>query len=249
MDIHMPVMDGMEASAKITAMGIKTPIVAITANIMANDLELYKASGISDFIGKPFTSHELWECLLRYLSPMNISTIDKASQDSDNEKMQRLLVESFVKNNKETYSEFKKALDAGNIELAYRLVHTLKANAGQIGEKRLQEIAANTESILKEGKNKLTEEQNGILEAELKSVLEKLKYAEVEAPRETLDAKKIREVFEKLDVMLSNRNPECMNLLSDIRSIPGTEELARLVGDFEFKRAIATLSKLRKELG
>jgi hypothetical protein len=46
--------------------------------------------------------------------------------------------------------------------------------------------------------------------------------------------------------MLLNRNPECMNLLGDIRSIPGAEELARQVGDFEFKLAMAELVKLKK---
>jgi len=40
MDIHMPVMDGLEASSKITELGIKTPIVALTANIMSNDMEI-----------------------------------------------------------------------------------------------------------------------------------------------------------------------------------------------------------------
>jgi signal transduction histidine kinase/CheY-like chemotaxis protein len=67
MDIHMPVMDGMEAAVKITELGCKTPIVAMTANIMTNDIEMYKKSGIIDYIGKPFTSQELWKCLSKYV--------------------------------------------------------------------------------------------------------------------------------------------------------------------------------------
>jgi len=71
MDIHMPVMDGLEASAKILELNTGIPIVAITANIMANDLEIYKASGINDYLGKPFTSQELWLCLMKYLTPVD----------------------------------------------------------------------------------------------------------------------------------------------------------------------------------
>jgi PAS domain S-box-containing protein len=67
MDIHMPVMDGLEAASKIKEMGIKTPVVAITANIMSNDIELYKTGGMSDCIGKPFTAKTLWSCLVKYL--------------------------------------------------------------------------------------------------------------------------------------------------------------------------------------
>ena len=69
MDIFMPVMDGIEAASKIMALNTGTPIVAMTANIMSSDVEVYKSSGMPDCIGKPFTSHELWRVLIKYLSP------------------------------------------------------------------------------------------------------------------------------------------------------------------------------------
>jgi PAS domain S-box-containing protein len=77
MDIHMPVMDGIEATQKIREFDSEIPIVAMTANIMAGDTELYKASGMNDCVGKPFTSQELWRCLLKYLTPVeNKQTVD-----------------------------------------------------------------------------------------------------------------------------------------------------------------------------
>ncbi|MDR3012750.1 MAG: response regulator [Chitinispirillales bacterium] len=66
MDIHMPVMNGLEAAAKIIELGVPTPIVALTANIMSSDLELYGQSGMAGHLGKPFTSQELWRCLMKY---------------------------------------------------------------------------------------------------------------------------------------------------------------------------------------
>jgi len=252
MDIHMPVMDGLEASTKMVAMGIKTPIVAVTANIMANNVALYKTNGISDFVDKPFTSQQLWRCLLKYLTPVNYSVVDKHRQAADNEKMQKHLMENFVKNNQNTYSEFKKALETGDIKLAHRLVHTLKSNAGQIGEKQLQAAAAKAEDMLKEEKNLLTQEQSDILEAELKTVLNKLKpflpQANTTSKNENMSNESINKLFDELDIMLVNKNPECMNLLDDIRAIPGTEKLAQLVEDFEFKQGISELSKLRETM-
>jgi signal transduction histidine kinase/CheY-like chemotaxis protein len=241
MDIHMPVMDGLEAASKIVAMGVKTPIIAVTANMMTNDLELYKTSGVSDFVGKPFTSHELWKCLLKYLSPFSFSAIDKNRYAEDYEKMQNHLKQNFAKDNQNKYAEIKNAIDSGDNETACRLIHTLKSNAGQIGEIRLQEAAALVENDLK---------QFDILEAELKLVLEKLSplLELAGAKTETLSKEKIRELIIKLGAMLMNKNPECMNLLSDIRAIPGAEELARQVEDFEFKLAVIELFKLEKRL-
>ena len=71
MDIFMPVMDGLEASSKIIESGVDTPIIATTANIMTNDLCTYKSSGMSDCLGKPFTTQDLWRILTKYLPPTN----------------------------------------------------------------------------------------------------------------------------------------------------------------------------------
>jgi len=71
MDIHMPIMDGLDAADKIISLETATPIIAMTANIMTNDMETYQERGMIDCIGKPFTSQELWSCLLKYLEPVN----------------------------------------------------------------------------------------------------------------------------------------------------------------------------------
>jgi len=67
MDIYMPVMDGLSAASEISAMGVKTPIVALTANVMPSDLSHYRECGMSDCIGKPFVAQELWRCLLKFI--------------------------------------------------------------------------------------------------------------------------------------------------------------------------------------
>jgi len=69
MDIHMPVMDGLEAAERILSLNTGIPIVAMTANVMNTDRDIYRQRGMLDCIGKPFTSPELWACLLKYLEP------------------------------------------------------------------------------------------------------------------------------------------------------------------------------------
>ena len=69
MDIHMPVMGGIEAAEAIAKLNISTPIIALTANVMAADREIYLNHGMADYLSKPFVAQDLWDCLLRYLAP------------------------------------------------------------------------------------------------------------------------------------------------------------------------------------
>jgi signal transduction histidine kinase/CheY-like chemotaxis protein len=176
MDIQMPVMDGLEASAKILELGAGIPIVAMTANIMSSDLEIYRKSGMSGCVGKPFTSHELWQCLLQYLKP--VSRQDAGQKSGQEEvpidydlEFRKSIIKTFYNNNRKKIEEIKSALDNGDIMTAYRLVHNLKSNAGQIDKTALQKAAADVESALKDEKNLVTAEQLALLEKELNAAL------------------------------------------------------------------------------
>jgi CheY-like chemotaxis protein len=250
-------MDGLEATSKITALGVKTPIVALTANMLANDLELYTKSGMSSYLGKPFATQELWKCLMTYLSVENFSTIDEKQQIIDYEELQERLRLSFVKNNQNTLAEFQKAIKKDDIKLAHRLAHTLKSSAGQIGEPALQKAAAAAEGMLLGGKNQLTPEQEDIFETELKAVLEKLApllakaAAATEAKKKetALSGEELRRLFERLELMLKTRNPECVDLIDNLLAIKGTDELIQQIESFNFKKALASLSELKQKNG
>jgi CheY-like chemotaxis protein len=70
-DIYMPNMDGMELTRQIRALRdpvkSKIPIIAITANIIPEDLIRYKEEGMSDFLIKPFASQDLFSKLIAEL--------------------------------------------------------------------------------------------------------------------------------------------------------------------------------------
>ncbi|MGN8345540.1 response regulator [Pseudomonas sp. SMV71] len=61
MDCNMPVMDGYEASRQIRQSGRwpELPIVALTANAMPEERERCRASGMNDYLSKPFRREEL----------------------------------------------------------------------------------------------------------------------------------------------------------------------------------------------
>jgi CheY-like chemotaxis protein len=62
MDIQMPVMDGLEATARIRATDdptCRTPIVAMTANVLPQQVEAFRDAGMDDHLGKPFKREHL----------------------------------------------------------------------------------------------------------------------------------------------------------------------------------------------
>ena len=67
MDIHMPVMDGFEATSRILAAHPKMRIVAMTANAAAKDFAETAAAGMLAHIGKPFDVGQLVETILRVI--------------------------------------------------------------------------------------------------------------------------------------------------------------------------------------
>jgi CheY-like chemotaxis protein len=252
MDIHMPVMDGLEAASKIKELSPKTPIVAMTANIMSNDVEIYRNHGMPDYLGKPFTSMELWRCLMKYF-PLISNNRAAAKGEYHNGGIQKRLQASFVKGNRDKWAEIKQALADGDIKLAHRLVHTLKSNAGLIGKRRLQDIADEAEAALKDNENNMTQMQMDELEAELRAVLEELSPlikdtdGKNTAPSADFDPKAALLLLEKLEPMLSARNSDALSLLDELRALPGADELARNIEEFDFKPALAILEELKKK--
>jgi len=252
MDIHMPVMDGLEAASKIIESGSKTPTVALTANMMTNDLEQYKSNGMTDVLGKPFTSQELWTCLMKYLPVVGISSVDIKQNRTEEEKFKEQLCLYFVKSNQEMYSSICDAIETGNTVLAHRLAHTLKSNAGQIGETRLQKAAEAMDMALRGGTNNSSPEQLQALEKELKSTLEKLAPLMSKVPKinttDTTDTAVIIKLLNKLEPMLRNFNGDCIELLDEIICIPQMENLAQYIEVFNFKDALTEIEMIKEKM-
>jgi CheY-like chemotaxis protein len=67
MDIKMPVMDGLEATAKIKEAHPSLPVVALTANAFDSDRQLALKAGCDDFLAKPVNSEKCLQTIAKFI--------------------------------------------------------------------------------------------------------------------------------------------------------------------------------------
>ncbi len=178
MDIHMPIMDGYEATKRIRMSGkpgAKTvPIVAMTANAFREDVQKCLDAGMSGHIAKPVEYEKLFAMLRKYL-PEERKHLDKKAVDSldgripqdmqeikafidvegalarirGNKAVLKALLNSFMKNTQ--FQQLKDELNAENYEAAAKSAHALKGVAANLSLPAANEMAALLESKLKGG--------------------------------------------------------------------------------------------------
>ena len=93
--------------------------------------------------------------------------------------------------------------------------------------------------------NTLESELNAVL-GELAPLLEEYNSREVER---IIDTAAICEIFDRLQPMLLAKNPECEDMLGEIRGIAGSGKLADNIENYKFKQAYDDLARLKQELG
>lgn len=166
MDIQMPVMDGFEATKAIKMAGNdknQIPIIALTANATATDIERCLAAGMVDCIGKPFTPQNLFSMLAKYSQLKSLKSELSVSLDSsftekvdltylhkvsnNNKEFVSEIVKSFIDNTPRAINQIKAELKKGDWVKMEKEVHKIKSTLSMIGLTSTREKAIEIELL------------------------------------------------------------------------------------------------------
>jgi signal transduction histidine kinase/DNA-binding response OmpR family regulator len=162
MDVHMPEMDGFEATAALRererAGAKRSFVVAMTARAMTGDRERCLAAGMDGYVSKPITAERVVEMLLQALgrradrvsqhvaqvreadterlSPMDVSRLREISGGDAG--VESDLIETFLESGEELLVAMETALRQGDGDGVRRAAHTLKGASANMGATRME---------------------------------------------------------------------------------------------------------------
>lgn len=189
MDVQMPDMDGMAATAAIrqreAATRKRIPIIALTANAMKEDREKCLAAGMDGYVTKPLRPKDLEEALLEVMPAAVLREAGKKQERQDgfvlgeavrsvvgnDDGSLREVIALFRKSGVSLMDRIKDGLDKGDSRQVAMAAHSLKGAASMFGAESTADAAARLESMGNAGKLAGALEAFSALRAEMDQIL------------------------------------------------------------------------------
>ena len=189
MDCHMPEMDGFEATREIrgrelSSIGKRVPIIAVTANAMAQDREECLNAGMDDHLSKPFSMLTLQDMLDRWMPQaasmqsqaaepaaqapakaaevLDRPVLDQLGKVLTNGKPELLarVINLYLVESPKLMQELKQAARASDAPEIARSAHSLKSSSANVGARMLSRYCEDIEASARRAD---TEEASRIL--------------------------------------------------------------------------------------
>ncbi|MFZ6817084.1 ATP-binding protein [Undibacterium sp. Ji22W] len=177
MDLHMPVLDGLESTKIVRNATIQQPaIIAVTAAAMHGDKEICLQAGMNDYVSKPLESKELQMALERFLTRRGFEirqhdATDLGLQASDNQYSHfdpdRFmafcegnpayrttfvgLIQNMVNKSRAQFEQALQAWQEARSDDAARVFHTMRGSMGTLGATVFVETSKTLETAIKAG--------------------------------------------------------------------------------------------------
>jgi PAS domain S-box-containing protein len=206
MDVQMPGMNGLEATATIRRRedgGKRVPIIAMTAHAMRGDRDRCLAAGMDGYLSKPINAQEmigLIESLARgsmpaaqfapvtsrpaETSPQVMAAVfnpeEAISRCFNSQDMVREMIQCFFDEVENLFPKMRTALEQGDLEEIGRLGHRMKGTVVYLGAQPAKEAALRVERFCKSSGGTCSEAEEAINQLEQECLV--LKAALTEHP-------------------------------------------------------------------
>lgn len=199
MDLQMPVMDGLTATRHLRARPDlrNLPIIAMTAHVMADEVERCLDAGMNDHVAKPIDAESFFATLARWTRAHELDDSElpaKTPKKTDeivlpaiagvdavaglrrvagNRRLYFDLLAQFAAKQKSAGKQIIAALQNGDRIQAERLAHSLKSAAGNLGINEVFHLAGKSERAiheLQEGVQELVRELVSALDREIQAI-------------------------------------------------------------------------------
>jgi CheY-like chemotaxis protein len=240
MDLHMPVLDGFQATIQIRKEGNNTPVLAITADALEGVQKKCRETGINGLISKPIDPADFYRQVSQWIVPKNsIPEINQQNENlhdteffsftmdemdwksginrfGNNRDLYLKMLAKFVSSNKQTCFQIRELFLENDLKQAHLKIHSLKGEAGNLGLNRVMKMALEVEDSILENNETAFKLAMVVLEQELDQVFEKLTaYFKLNPPAKA-STRSRQAIVEDLITNLEARNPEALNLLDEL---------------------------------
>jgi signal transduction histidine kinase/DNA-binding response OmpR family regulator len=268
MDLHMPRMNGYDATKNIRQFDNKTPIIALSAAVMGEDKILSKEAGMQEHLAKPIDFDELFRVITSYLP--NLISMDNTKVENvyavnnhidfdellnrvGSEKLANELLKKFADSYKDYETDLRDSFETENFG---KNIHKLKGVSGNLALKVLYRISIEIEqeSVTNRKKELLDElimELNEVIttisninDLDENLVEEGLSY---EIPNVILNIKETIEILKESRFLNNKETDELFNQVLQLKDKSIASEIKENINSLEYEKAIIILEKILLE--
>jgi CheY-like chemotaxis protein/HPt (histidine-containing phosphotransfer) domain-containing protein/anti-sigma regulatory factor (Ser/Thr protein kinase) len=247
MDHMMPRMDGIEATKILREMGYSRPIVALTANAVTGQAEMFLQNGLDEFISKPVDTRQLNQVLNKLIrdkqppevvamarrkrsrynpqvySPISISPTFAQSFLRDAHKTVCVMNEVYAKNDNCTPEDMQNFIIHA---------HAIKSALANVGEHALSKYAAILEEWGRVGNRAgVFAEVPGFL-SELRACMEKLSPKKEAQTESELISNEVLDIWKQLrDACFAYEKKTARNIVAQLSALTKSNDLTEVLED------------------
>ncbi len=153
MDIQMPVMDGLSATKRLREDNYENPIIALTANVLKNERDVYLQAGFDAILTKPIILDDFYSTIQTYVqskSKINhLSAKNIFSEQPSTDDVFKSLVEQFLFALQQELVDLNAFIKNKDWAHCQKLLHNIKGRGGSFGFPKITTLASHLEILLK----------------------------------------------------------------------------------------------------